>query len=162
MTGERGLPHGVVEAQSVEGVVASTVPVGTSATSKPLVGHFHTPHESAPCTPNRIPIPPCDPPPDRSALASPPDPLPQDTSIMPDQFCPTARPRGGPRSRRSTVMVTTTATWLRPGPCGKRRSTTIWNLKPTCPAWTLSEARKATTDPASSTRRPTRRMYWCI
>ena len=89
--------------------------VGTSATSKPREDHLHTPHESAPCTPNRIPIPPSDPPPDRSARASRLDPPLQDTSTMPDQFGPTARPRGGPRSRRATVMVTTTATWLRPG-----------------------------------------------
>jgi len=99
----------------VDGVVASTVPVGTSATSKRRVGHFHTPDESASCTTNQIPIPPCDPPPDRSARASRPDLPPQNTSSMPDQFGPTPRPRGGPRSRRATVMVTTTATWLRPG-----------------------------------------------
>ena len=50
----------VVVVRSVGGVVASTVPVGLSATNKPHAGRLRTTHESAPCSfePDPHAIPP--------------------------------------------------------------------------------------------------------
>jgi len=45
---ERGPPHGVVVAQGAGCVVASRVPVGTSATSGLQAGYLRIPDERAP------------------------------------------------------------------------------------------------------------------
>ena len=164
------VPSGVVvEARSsVGGLVVSTVPYGASETNKRHAGRLRITLRRAPCSSGRIPILTCGSTSVRSTPVSRgvPSPSPETVhAVRSPWFAPGWRVRLP--SRHAVGTVATTATWLRPRHVLKPKIGNDSRLQTHVSRMGIvlgeevDDRPALTSKHASSTCRPTRRVYWC-